>query len=110
MTRATIGGETYEISSDYFGAIEQLTRQSNATIAYGWAADTKKRSPVTAIYGFSGNALVVMAKPVYERDDIVAGWGECCRMAGFRLRLPEAAEQLGILALSEAGRAGWIKI
>jgi putative sugar O-methyltransferase len=110
MTRATIGGKTYEISPDYFGIVEQLTRQSNATIAYGWAADTKKPSPVTAIYGFSGNALVVMAKPVYERDDIVAGWGECCRMAGFRLRLPVAAEQLGILALSEAGRAGWIKI
>jgi hypothetical protein len=108
--RAIIGGQTYDISPDYFGAVEKIQRQSDAIIAYGWAADTMKQSPVKAIYGFAGNALVGMTKPVYERDDIVTGWGEWSRMAGFRLRLPRADEQLSILAHSEADRTGWLKI
>jgi putative sugar O-methyltransferase len=108
--RAIIGGESYDISPDYFGAVEKLQRRSDAIIAYGWAADTMKQSPVKAIYGFAGNALVGMTKPVYERDDIVTGWGEWSRMAGFRLRLPRTDERLSILAHSEAGRTGWLKI
>jgi putative sugar O-methyltransferase len=108
--RAIIGGQTYDISSDYFGAVEKLQRRSDAIIAYGWAADTIKQSPVKAIYGFAGNALVGMTKPVYERDDIVTGWGEWSRMAGFRLSLPRTDERLSILAHSEAGRTGWLKI
>jgi putative sugar O-methyltransferase len=107
--RAIIGGHALEITPDYFGAIEKIQRQSSSIIAYGWAADTVKQSPVKAIYGFAGNALVGMTKPVYERNDIVTGWGEWSRMAGFRLLLPKTDERLSILAHSEAGRTGWLK-
>jgi len=73
--RAIIGGQIYYISPDYFGAVEKLQRQSDAIIAYGWAADTMKQSPVKAIYRIAGKDLVGITKPVYERDNIVDASG-----------------------------------
>jgi hypothetical protein len=108
--RATIQGRSYEISADYFGAVEEVKRQGKAIIVYGWAADTEKQNPVKTVYGFAGDDLVAVGEPTFGRDDIVAGWGEWSRNAGFRLRIPITDRPLTLIGLTEAGRAGRLKL
>jgi putative sugar O-methyltransferase len=105
-SHATIAGRAYDVSSDYFGAVEQISHHGDAIIAYGWAADTKRQEPVTTICGFAGDDLVAIGKPTFERHDIVKGWGEWSLTAGFRLRLPATERRLCFLALTASGRAG----
>jgi putative sugar O-methyltransferase len=104
--RAIVGGESYQLSSDYFGCVEQFARRGNVVIAYGWTADTIQSEPVTAIYGFAGNILIAKAAPDYERDDIVQGWGEWARKSGFRLKLPATQSPIAVVGVTDSGRAG----
>jgi putative sugar O-methyltransferase len=108
---ASIDGEVYVISSDYFGSLEQLSNQGkNAMIAYGWAADTVKREPVTALYGFAGETLIAVGAPEYEREDIVGGFGDWGRKSGFRLKMPATPYPVTVIGVTSSGRAGRLQV
>jgi hypothetical protein len=102
--------EQLRVTEDFFGAVEQISPQENGLIAYGWAADTQHGLPASQVCCFSGNTLVALGTPVYERRDIVAGFGEGTRIAGFRLLLPMVERSdLTFFGLAESGRVGRLK-